>query len=478
MQMLRLDEVFAALKLLYLQPLHSNLDSPLLIDMFPRDELVFCDEILEKVSRSFAAVIRQLPPSLLVDILVFYLVLRALDTIEDDTHAFDGSHEVKISHLLAFHKTALQDKLWKMSGVGQGDERRLLENFPKVHAVYRCLSTQSQGVIADITQRMATGMAEFVSSDLGQGTNDIAQYNRYCHFVAGLVGEGLSRLFVASGMESPSLASELHLSDQMGLFLQKTNIIRDYLYVRTSIFVCTCVICCLVRLISLVLVSMLHREDYIDKRAFWPQSVWKKYSSTGELGFFAQQLNPTARERSLECLNELVTDALELVPDCLAYMSKLQHREVFRFCAIPQVMAIATLEKCYNNPDVFTGVVKIRKGLSCKLIIQTETLDQVHVIFNTYATAILLQAPLNDPSYKRTVRACEVIQELTELRTKDLKRQRFQSLTLCVAVPAIAALAASKWTGYSEPPHSFVPPLSWLGIVGILSCGVWYMKRL
>jgi len=32
----------------------------------------------------------------------------------------------------------------------------------------------------------------------------------------------------------------------MGLFLQKTNIIRDYL------------------------------EDYVDGRAFWPQDVWKK----------------------------------------------------------------------------------------------------------------------------------------------------------------------------------------------------------
>jgi farnesyl-diphosphate farnesyltransferase len=158
-------------------------------------------------------------------------------------------------------------------------------------------------------------------------------------------------------------------------------------------------------------------------------------------------------------------------------MAKLRRREVFRFCAIPQVMAIATLEKCYNNPDVFTGVVKIRKGLSCKLILQTETLDQVHKIFNRYATAILLQVPLNDPSYMRTVRACEVIQELTEQRAKGLKHQRIQSLTLSVAIPAIAALAASKWTGSTAPPHSLVPPLSWLGLVGIISCGIWYMKR-
>eukprot|EP01083_Nonionella_stella_P050861 135161_1 len=123
-------------------------------------------------------------------------------------------------------------------------------------------------------------MAEFVGKDLGQGTTDIKQYNRYCHFVAGLVGEGLSRLFAASGLEKPSMAKEIHLSDQMGLFLQKTNIIRDYL------------------------------EDYVDGRAFWPQTVWKKHSKDGDLGYFANQDDPEAKKKALCCLNELVTDAL------------------------------------------------------------------------------------------------------------------------------------------------------------------------
>lgn len=57
-----------------------------------------CDAICEaiplslmfvQVSRSFAAVIQQLPKVLTVDIMVFYLVLRGLDTVEDDMTAFD-----------------------------------------------------------------------------------------------------------------------------------------------------------------------------------------------------------------------------------------------------------------------------------------------------------------------------------------------------------------------------------------------------
>jgi farnesyl-diphosphate farnesyltransferase len=435
-QLSHLDEVFAAIYFLYVNPLQSNLDSPYIREHFDADDLAFCDDILVKVSRSFASVIQQLPSTMLVDILVFYLVLRALDTIEDDTTSFP-SQEVKIKYLLNFHKTALADPTWTMDGVGEADEKRLLQNFDKCHRVYAKLGEKSRRVIADIAQRMAMGMAEFVGKDLGQGTTDIDQYNRYCHFVAGLVGEGLSRLFAASGLEKPSFASELFLSDQMGLFLQKTNIIRDYL------------------------------EDYVDHRAFWPQTIWKKYSKSGDLGYFTNQSDPEAMERSLECLNELVTDALELAPDCLNYMSKLQCTEIFRFCAIPQVMAIATLDCCYANSNVFTGVVKIRKGTSCKLIVRTNNLDEVHDTFYQFAQSILNKANVNralgvvDPSYSRTVKICETILELTgEAYQRQARSRRLKMLASAGIVVGCAATLFKKDLSAKIPLaviHSMLP---------------------
>jgi len=317
-----------------------------------------------------------------------------------------------VKHLLSFYKNALVDPNWSMDGVGEGDEKILLQEFPKCHSIYAALKPQSRRVISDITQRMATGMAEFVGKDLGQGTVDVKQYNRYCHFVAGLVGEGLSRLFAESGLERPSFGSELHLSDQMGMFLQKTNIIRDYL------------------------------EDYVDGRAFWPQSVWKKYSKSGDLGYFAKEQDGEARVRSLQCLNELVIDALELGPDCLAYMSKIQCPEIFRFCAIPQVMAIATLDKLYANPDVFTGVVKIRKGLSCKLIGHTNNLTELHQTFHQFAKSIAnktrkeRQAGFEDPSYERTLKACDAVCEVTSSAVAS-QRQRIMRGAMIVSAALV-----------------------------------------
>lgn len=68
---------------------------------------------------------------------------------------------------------------------------------------------------------------------------------QYCHYVAGLVGIGLSRLFSASELEDSIVGQDTDLANSMGLFLQKTNIIRDYL------------------------------EDQLEGREFWPREVRK-----------------------------------------------------------------------------------------------------------------------------------------------------------------------------------------------------------
>ncbi len=44
-------------------------------------------------------------------------------------------------------------------------------------------------MIADITRRMGAGMAEFIEKEV----ESVADYELYCHYVAGLVGVGLSQ---------------------------------------------------------------------------------------------------------------------------------------------------------------------------------------------------------------------------------------------------------------------------------------------
>jgi phytoene/squalene synthetase len=53
-------------------------------------------------------------------------------------------------------------------------------------------------VIADITRRMGAGMAEFIEKEV----ESVADYDLYCHYVAGLVGVGLSQARALSGSDS------------------------------------------------------------------------------------------------------------------------------------------------------------------------------------------------------------------------------------------------------------------------------------
>ena len=67
---------------------------------------------------------------------------------------------------------------------------------------------------------MGEGMALYAGRNLLEGTESISDYNLYCHYVAGLVGEGLSRLFTGSGYESTKvLEAAKTLGNTMGLFL-------------------------------------------------------------------------------------------------------------------------------------------------------------------------------------------------------------------------------------------------------------------
>ena len=115
-------------------------------------------------------------------------------------------------------------------------------------------------------------------------------------------------------------AKGMQLANSMGLFLQKTNITRDYL------------------------------EDLVDNRSFYPADVWSLYHKS----------LPDLRhgdDKAIQCVNHIITDTLEHSQDCLSYLDQLHDKDVFRFCAIPQIMAIATLSECYNNRKIFTGVL-------------------------------------------------------------------------------------------------------------------------
>ena len=377
------SELMAILKIKFGDYSIKGNEEPLDALALKLNDRAFCYAALNQVSRSFAVVIQQLPYELRDPVCVFYLVLRGLDSVEDDmTYAEDK----RLPLLRTFHEKCRQDG-WKIEGVGDSDDYRvLLANFNKVIKVFKSLKPEYQDVIANICEKMGNGMADYASRKVVTLTD----YDDYCYYVAGLVGIGLSNLFYASGLESHELGQNFELANSMGLLLQKTNISRDYY------------------------------EDLNLGRSFWPKEIWGKYTERlDEL-----QKNPESPE-SLACINELVTDALQHVSNCIMYLNMIQDPQVFRFCAIPQVMAMATLAKIYNNPDVFTEVVKIRKGLAAKLMVETNSMEEVNKVMNKYVEQIRQKLNPDDPNYALTKKRLNRITESLD----DVKYNRVEVMS-------------------------------------------------
>ncbi|EEF49485.1 squalene synthase 1 isoform X2 [Ricinus communis] len=333
----------------------------------PEPRWGFCYSMLHKVSRSFALVIQQLGTELRDAVCIFYLVLRALDTVEDDTSI---PTDVKVPILIDFHKHIYNPE-WHFS-CGTKDYKVLMDQFHHVSTAFLELGKSYQEAIEDITKRMGAGMAKFICKEV----ETIDDYDEYCHYVAGLVGLGLSKLFHASGTED--LAPDT-LSNSMGLFLQKTNIIRDYL------------------------------EDINEipkSRMFWPHQIWSKYVT--KLEDLKYEENSV---KAVQCLNDMVTNALIHMDDCLKYMSALRDPSIFRFCAIPQIMAIGTLALCYNNVEVFRGVVKMRRGLTAKVIDRTKTMADVYGAFYDFSCMLKSKVEMNDPNAEKTLSRLEALQK-------------------------------------------------------------------
>ncbi|KIJ12491.1 hypothetical protein PAXINDRAFT_171189 [Paxillus involutus ATCC 200175] len=336
-----------------------------------------CWDFLDMTSRSFSAVIKELDGDLARTICIYYLVLRGLDTIEDDMTIPD---EIKQPLLRSFHdKTVTPGWTFTESGPNEKD-RQLLVEYSAVVGEVNLLAPEYKEIILNICAKMEVGMADYAHKAATAGLvylETVAEYDLYCHYVAGLVGEGLTRIWSASGKEAPWLCEELELANSMGLLLQKTNIIRDF------------------------------REDVEEQRFFWPKEIWAKY------GF--EEMKDLYEKGDVEhatwIQSGMILDALRHACDALDYLRLLKTQTVFVFCAVPVCMAMATLSLCFMNPEMFQRNIKIRKAEAAKLIMQATNTREVALIFRDYARKIHDKAKPQDPNFLRvSVMCCKIEQ--------------------------------------------------------------------
>ena len=192
------------------------------------------NEILPRVSRTFALTIPQLPPELYSAAANAYLLYRMADTIEDEPalsprqkqhyqrvylEAVTGT--VNARHLSHELSELLTDKTLQA-------ERDLIRHLPSVLAVNRTLKPLQREAILDCLKIMTRGMAEFQDKTSLRGLASREELDRYCYYAAGVVGEMLTELFIDY---EPALAPQRStlrwLAVSFGTGLQLTNILKD-----------------------------------------------------------------------------------------------------------------------------------------------------------------------------------------------------------------------------------------------------------
>ncbi len=205
-----------------------------------------CFSLLPKVSRTFALSIAQLKSPMRHSVCLAYLLCRLLDTFEDAADLPTPRKSTYINDLQAFVAgTARPDPAWgrraaaELAGRADGADLELLECLDSVLAALDSLPMRDRQAIDRCFQEMATGMIEMqVLLDQSLAGSVPARLRvlprmdsleRYCHFVAGIVGGLLTELLQ---LNSDALDPERHRallsrSEAFGQYLQKINILKD-----------------------------------------------------------------------------------------------------------------------------------------------------------------------------------------------------------------------------------------------------------
>lgn len=200
----------------------------------PSADLAYQKAILGSVSRTFALTIPLLPPNIEKVVGNTYLLCRIVDTIED---AADLSAQTK-QFLSALFLDAVLEKLpvedfvepclEALKNYGNQDELDLISQTPTVLRILHTCSKSDQQAVSRCVSIMSEGMSYFHGKQSQAGLQDLAEFEKYCYVVAGVVGELLTTVFSNhSRAFEGALAGHESLALAFGQALQMTNILKD-----------------------------------------------------------------------------------------------------------------------------------------------------------------------------------------------------------------------------------------------------------
>ena len=294
--------------------------------------IAFCREVLPAVSRTFALNIPVLPRPLDTAVMVAYLLCRIADTLEDEAHG--PASEALLAELArlstlpggweADARRFTEEALRVLRSQAPQAEVRLVEGTARVLEALAVHAAPVREHVAACVATMTRGMGKMGdkgrASGGGLGLASLEETLEYCYYVAGTVGEMLTRLFQ---WYSPAIAARSAALEPravaFGNALQLTNILKDV------------------------------RED-LERGSCWlPRTLLAEHGLTPEA-----LLEPGKRGEAMQAHGQMVAVAHRELRKAFEYVMALpgQERGIRLFCLWPLFLAVMTLRKLYGNAAV------------------------------------------------------------------------------------------------------------------------------
>jgi farnesyl-diphosphate farnesyltransferase len=305
--------------------------------------------MLPLVSRTFALGIKLLPSRLEPPVRLGYLLCRIADTIEDDLALTPGRKAELLDDFLACFDNsqradAYGDSIHELTT--SDDYLGLVAATGQVFTLYRNLDAPTQAILRRWVEEMVRGMRAFVVDHPGGiRIASVAEFKRYCYFVAGTVGHLLTELWHQHSSLVDRRVYERLLEDcePFGEALQSVNILKDISWDA-------------------------ERENAI----YVPSDLLAQQGSSHDLLLHADH-----RAQSRAALAPLIHIAQDDIERSLRYVEHLPLLAVRirLFCVLPILFAVATMREIERSDAMLVsgGVVKISRNEVKALIFAAST---------------------------------------------------------------------------------------------------------
>ncbi len=197
-------------------------------------DLEYQTHILQGVSRTFALTIPTLPEALCRVVGNAYLLCRIADTIEDDSGLLEAQKRdfaerfIQVVAGRAEAETFARDLAPLLTRSSSAAEHDLIRNTAAVIRITHGCNSRQRRAMERCVRIMAKGMADYQEMETLDGLRDLPALDRYCYYVAGVVGEMLTDLYCDHDEAIARQRERLMpLAVSFGQGLQMTNILKD-----------------------------------------------------------------------------------------------------------------------------------------------------------------------------------------------------------------------------------------------------------